>query len=177
MCFNQEMDFETIIAALAQEFAGEEALQSREEVAELAEAELVSAGMSDRLRAAEGLEVNVFSPFGVSAKGRIVRSNPAWVLLEDGGVQELVSTTSMAVVEGLARVAPEPSLIDKRLGLSAILRQIMRQRRRVAVQVGATSLTGFIVSVYKDHVDIGYEGGVSSVSLSHLFSIRLLPGF
>lgn len=177
MCFNQKMDFETIIAALAQEFAGEEALQNREEVAELAEAELVSAGMSDRLRAADGLEVNVFSPFGVSAKGRVIRSNPAWVLLEDGGVQELVSAASMAVVEGLARVAPEPSLIDKRLGLSAILRQIMRQRRRVAVQVGATSLTGFIVSVYMDHVDIGHEGGVSSVSLSHLFGIRLLPGF
>lgn len=177
MCFNQEMDFEQIIADLAQEFVGEQVAQSREEVAELAEAELVSAGLSDRLRAAENLEVSVFSPFGASAKGKVIRSNPAWVLLEDGGVQELVSTASIAIVESLARVAPEPSLIEKRLGLSAILRQIMRQRRRVAVQVGGTSLGGFIVSVYMDHIDIGHEAGVSSVSLSHLFSIRLLPGF
>lgn len=171
------VDFEQIISELAREFDGERQAEEREEVAELAEAELVSATISDRLRGAEGRRIKAYSAFNVSASGLVVRVNPAWVLLQQEDGQELVSAAAIALVEGLYKVAPEPSLVEKRLGLAHILRKIMRERRRVAVRAGAHLLSGFIGAVYADHVDIVHEAGVTSVALPHLFSVKLLRGY
>lgn len=76
------MDFEQIIADLVREQAAEADRELDEEVASLAEAELVSAQISDRLRAVECGQVKLSSAHGYSVTGSVVRANPAWVLLK-----------------------------------------------------------------------------------------------
>lgn len=174
------MDFEEIIAGLSHEIAANQAREEREEVAELAEAELVSISIADRLRALEGREVRVASVFGYSLTGVVRQANPSWLLIKDADGEELVLTHAIAVVRGLGRVAPSPTMFETKLGIAHILRRIMRKRGRVRIVVGSQTLAGYIGAVYADHVDlVGLETGEAmvSVAFAHLFSVRLVGRF
>lgn len=171
------MDFEQIIADLVREQAAEADRELDEEVASLAEAELVSAQISDRLRAVEGGQVKLSSAHGYSVKGSVVRTNPAWVLLKGAEGEELVSIPAIALAQGLQRIAPSPSFMETRMGLTHILRRIMRERTRVRIVSGVHTLVGAIGAVYSDHMDlVGLDTGepLVSVSLKSLFSVRIV---
>ena len=131
-----------------------------EEVASLAEAELVSAQISDRLRAVECGQVKLSSAHGYSVTGSVVRANPAWVLLKGAEGEELVSIPAIALAQGLQRIAPSPSFMETRMGLTHILRRIMRERTRVRIVAGVHTLVGAIGAVYSDHMDlVGLDTG------------------
>lgn len=174
VCFNQSVDFEQIISSLTRDTAGAHSVEAREEVAEIAEAELVSVSLSDRLRLLEGREVRVTSAFGQSVSGRVIRVTPAWVLIAGSEGEELVSTPAIALAQGLNGAAPEASMLDKRLGINHILRELLRERRRIMLRVGTQSLSGYIAAVLLDHIEVATETGIVSVALAHLFSVRLL---
>lgn len=174
------MDFEQIIADLAREQAAEAQRELNEEVASLAEAELVSAQISDRLRAVEGGNVKLSSAHGYSVTGTVIRTNPAWVILKSPEGEELISIPAVALAQGLQRIAPSPSFMETRMGLTHILRRIMRERTRVCLVVGVHTLVGAIGAVYSDHLDlVGLESGEPrvSISLKSLFSVRIMRTF
>ncbi|MDO5049529.1 MAG: hypothetical protein Q4D87_06580 [Actinomycetaceae bacterium] len=174
------MEFEEIIADLVREQAAANEREVNEEVASLAEAELVSVQLSDRLAALEGKRVSLSSAFNYSVSGEVVRANPAWLLIKDREGEELVSVPAIALAKGLQRVGPAPSFMETRMGLTHILRKIMRERRRVRVIVGSHAPVGFIGAVYADHMDmIGLDTGEPSISVSlkSVFSVRIVRGF
>ena len=137
--------------AAAAELAGEVADRTRREIAALT--------LVDRARAAIGHQVRVqlLGPEVVS--GLLLEVGAQWVLLRDDGGRDVLAPWS-AVVSivglGLGSTAPaEGGLVFRRLGLTAALRAIARDRAVVSVGlVDGTVVSGTFDRVGLDFVEI-----------------------
>jgi hypothetical protein len=119
-----------------------EALERAERAGEIDErvrAELGTVSLLDRLRAAVGTPVRLWTAGAGVLGGTLGRLGPDWVLLEqDGGREALVRLGAVTGVGGLGRASATPGSLDAvtaRLGLWFVLRRIARDRSPVALQL------------------------------------------
>lgn len=143
----------------------------REEISEFAEGELQTVNLASRIRARVGQLLTVRSSTGDVVSGTVHTVTDHWLLLDAGG-EEIIQLSCCASVEPLAHSAPSTSIVESGLKFTHVLRQIARRRIRVRVSLGHTVISGSIVAVYADHIDIRTETGVTSVATEWIFSVK-----
>lgn len=136
----------------AAELAGEVADRTRREVATLS--------LVDRARAAVGSPVRLQVLGAGSVSGMLVEVGAQWLLLRDAAGRDVLSPwTSVVSVVGLGlstTTSGEGGQVFRRLGLTAALRAIARDRAVVSVQlVDGTVVSGTLDRVGQDFVEIG----------------------
>lgn len=165
------MDLSRILADLEGQFDAQLQRDHREEVGEFAEGELRTVSLTSRIRARIGQPLTVRSATGELVTGTVRAVTDHWLLL-DSGAEEIVQLCCCASVEPLAHSAPSASVIESGLTFSHVLRQIARRRIRVRMSLAGTVISGAIVAVYADHIDIRTETAVISVLTEQIFSVR-----
>ena len=149
------MRWDDLFADLEAQLAGQarEALDA--EVAERVRIERGAVTLVDRLRAHVGAPLRLdVGP--VVVRGRVVDVGGDFVLVDDEGLgQSVVPVPALVSVTGLGRaVAPSPGAVLRRLGLTAALRALVRDRAEVRVVTDRTELRGTPSFVAADHLDL-----------------------
>jgi len=150
------MRWEQLFADMEAQLAAARLADVRADVAELARAERASVTLSARARASVGQAVRVRVEGGEPISGTLVEAAPEWLLLATSqGRRALVSLAAVGAVDGLALdAAPEPGLVESRLGLGQVLRALSRDRIGVRVAARGVEVVGRIDRVGADHLDV-----------------------
>ncbi|HET7310783.1 MAG TPA: hypothetical protein VFJ17_05605 [Mycobacteriales bacterium] len=160
----------------AQVEAAERAERSAES-ADLRRLELSRLALSERLAAAEGVQVTVTVEGADPLTGAISRVGAEWLLLQEAaGGETLVSAPAVVAVTGLP-VASIPSTdeVDRRLGIGVVLRQLARDRAPVAVATRSGAVfTGTIDRVGVDHVDLAEHAADRPRRASDVLRVRTI---
>lgn len=153
------VDWDALLADLESRFEAERRAEVAAHSAELAEAETASVALADRLRAAEGRDLHLWTRSGIPVQGVAARVDPAHVLIDEGsGIQAIVPLAVIATVlplPGPAPSAPAPT----GPGLGAALREIARRGVRVRLVLAWGDVVGRIVRVGADHLDVVLDAG------------------
>ena len=125
------------------------------EVMDLAEAEMATIPLVDRLRAAMGRRLRL-GVEGLDPVTGVVRDAGAgWLLIGDPHRQVVVATAAIRTVAPLAEGAPPAGPVGSRLGLGHALRALARAGEPVQVALrDGQRLQGWLVRVGADHVDL-----------------------
>ncbi|QPL05855.1 MULTISPECIES: Fis family transcriptional regulator [Actinomyces] len=170
------MEWDSLIADLESRFDAERRAGIAAQSADLAEAEIASVRLVDRLRAAVGHQVHLLTTAGHRVDGRLMSVMEDAVIVDEGeALQALVPIARLAAAHPLP--GPAPSRGSGRAGLAAALRALARQGARVRLLLGMTEVTGRIVRVAADHVDVVTDAEVVgvqrvSVALSAVEAVR-----
>ncbi|MDO5720539.1 MAG: hypothetical protein Q4P05_07360 [Actinomycetaceae bacterium] len=165
------MDLTRLFAELEGRLEAQIREESREEIGEFAEAELTSITLAARLRAQVDQTITVQSSAGETLTG-IVRDVRAQALvLSTLRGDSIVHIEACASITPLGRAVPHSSQVESRLTFRHVLRQIARERMRVTVSAGQSFIVGYIVAVYRDHIDVRADTGVISVAICHIFAV------
>ncbi|WP_313272824.1 hypothetical protein [Gleimia hominis] len=170
MCFNERMELSGLIDELEATFSAARRAQEREEVYELAQAELTEITLVERLRTSIGSEVRCMSDAGAQAQGRLLRVGQNWLLLDQAGRQVLVNLSNCSVLQGVARHASAASILERKLPMNSVLRSLMHNRQRVKIAVQQLSIAGWIGAVYADHFEIRSAERAYTVRSESIFS-------
>ncbi|WP_092862608.1 hypothetical protein [Quadrisphaera sp. DSM 44207] len=147
------MRWDALFADLEAQLAA--ASGSRAEDAELVRAEVARTSLSDRWRAHVGSHLRLGLRDGTAVAGELLDAAPTWVLLRDGARQVLVPAAALGWVEGLSPAVAAPAgQVERRLGLTAALRALARDRAPVQLRLDGTCVTGTIDRVGADHLDL-----------------------
>lgn len=147
-------------------------------IADLAELEMGRTHLADRVRACRGGVLTVRLSDGSEVSGPVLDAAPGWVLLGVGERRCVVPMTAVVVAWPLGSVAPQAGTVERRLGLSHVLRAIAREGATVRVRVAGTALRGRVVRVGADHLDVATEPvdraarGVVTVALSAVVALE-----
>ncbi len=175
------MRWEALFSDLEAQLAGEDRLALDAEVAERVRIERARVVLVDRLRAHVGSVLGLeTAPLPVRGVVRDVGAD--FVLLDDeGGGQCVVPVAALVSVAGLGRaVAPAPGASLRRLGLTAALRGLVRDRAEVRVVTDRSELRGTPAAVGADHLDLllsatgGHDRGPAVVRTVPLHALRVL---
>jgi hypothetical protein len=95
-------------------------------------------------------------------RGRVCRTGPDWLLLDDGAPAELlVFTPAILWIDGLPPRAVDPaavSVVDQQLRLGSVLRAAARDRRVVRVRLrDGSDFRGIVDRVGGDFVGLGAD--------------------
>lgn len=162
LCSHVLMEWDSLIADLESRFDAERRAGIAAESADLAEAEIASVRLVDRLRAAVGHEIHLLTIAGHRVDGRLMRVLEDVAMVDEGeGLQALVPIARVAAAHPLP--GPAPSRGGGRAGLGAALRALARQGARVRLLLGVTEVTGRILRVAADHVDVMTDAEVVGV--------------
>jgi len=153
--------WDELFADLEGQAAADEAAGLAAEVADRTRREVARLRLVDRLRAAadDGAPV-VVAVAGLTepVHGRVGGVGPDWVLLDTRHGEALVALASVRWVEGLTGRARDPGsegVVAARLGLTAALRVLARDRAHVRiVLVDGSVLGGTVDRVGHDAVDV-----------------------
>ena len=157
------MDWDALLADLESRFEAERRAEIAAQAADLAEAEIASLRVADRLRGALGRTVRLRTCGGVPVDGVLTRAEDGFVLVEEGdGLQALVPLGAVAAAGPLPGPAPV-GRTRQRAGLADALRGLARSGARVRVLLVGSELTGRIVRVGRDHVDVVVDGAPEGV--------------
>jgi hypothetical protein len=129
------------------------------EAEERVRGELGRLEMWDRTRASVGAQVRVRLFGGGLVAGRLARTGPDWLLLEqDAGQESLVPTSAVLGLRGLSRYSAVPGsagIVDSRLGIRQLLRGISRDRSAVRVLlVDGTVIDATIDRIGADFIEV-----------------------
>ncbi len=131
----------------------------RAQVAERTRGERGAVELSARVMAARGSEVFLTLLDGEMLKGELTDCTHTWLLIVDlGHRQHLVPAHAVAMVRGLDHVGRTLSEVERRLGLSHVLRVLSRDRVRVRVRTVGGEVHGVIATVQADHIDVAGDG-------------------
>nr|WP_228069900.1 Fis family transcriptional regulator [Actinomyces bowdenii] len=137
--------------------------------AEMAEAEVASVALIDRLRGAIGRPLHLWTRSGLPVQGTVVRVDPSYILIDEGaGVEAIVPMAGIATLFPLP--GPTPSGDTRtRPTLGAVLREIARRGARVRLVLASGDVVGRIVRVGADHLDVvlDAEGGARTALGAH----------
>lgn len=153
------MRWDAMFADLEAQAEALEVAERAGEVDERVRAELGTVTTLDRLRAAAGGPVRLWTAGAVLHAGELARFGPDWVLLEqDGGRETVVCLGAVTRIGGLGRATAVPGSLDAvtaRLGLWFVLRRIARDRLPVALQlIDGTRLHATIDRVGADFAEV-----------------------
>jgi hypothetical protein len=129
------------------------------EVEERVRGEVGALRLVDRARASVDSPLRVRLCGGLSLAGRLLRSGPDWLLLDEGGGWEAVVATGQLVgVRGLGRYSAVPGsegVVELRIGLRHLLRGMARDRSAVRIHLAdGTTEDATIDRVGADFVDL-----------------------
>ncbi|MFC7406364.1 hypothetical protein [Georgenia alba] len=153
------MRWEALFEDLEGQLSAAERAQDDALVAELTEAEVGTTAFADRIRARRGHEVRFRLRTGEDVAGVVLDAAPQWVLLGEADRRTLCPLTSVQAAWPLGPVAPEPGAVERRLGMSHVLRALAREGARVRVACEGGSYTGWLTRVGADHVDLRSAAG------------------
>ena len=184
------MRWQQLFADLQAQFEEEEAAGVRAEAASRARAEIGSIRLADRLGGALGLPVTLGCGPAGQVTGVLADVGVDWLLVQDGGREDLVALAAVRTVSGLGRrtAMPEPlGAVRARLDLRWALRGLARDRAAVQVVLDDGSiLTGTVDRVGADYVELAEHApgelrradavqGVRAVVVPAIAVIRTLP--
>ncbi|MFW2513136.1 hypothetical protein ACNI3K_05105 [Demequina sp. SO4-13] len=131
----------------------------RAEVSERTRGERIAVDLASRIAAAQGTTLGLVLLDGERITGEVEDSARGWLLLVDAAAREhLVPIQAVASVTGLGRAAHHVTEVERRLGLSHVLRALSRDRSRVRVRTVGGEVHGVIGAVLADHVDVTMDG-------------------
>ena len=165
------MAWDDVFAELAAEFAAAEREEDEARLGDLVAAELAGTTFADRCRARGGSRLTLRLADGSSRTGTVRDATRAWVMLADGDRRTLVPLSAVVLAWPLHGSAPEPGLVEKRIGLGHALRALAEEQVAVLVRTTAGDHRGRIVRVGADHLDLAAEPGVLSVPWRALLSV------
>ncbi|WP_223910623.1 Fis family transcriptional regulator [Actinomyces capricornis] len=154
------VDWDALLADLESRFEAERRAELAAHSAEMAEAEVASVALIDRLRGAIGRPLHLWTRSGLPVQGTVVRVHPSYLLIDEGsGIQAIVPTAAIATL--LPLPGPVPSSSRHRPALGSLLREIARRGARVRLVLASGDVVGRIVRVGADHLDVvlDAEGG------------------
>lgn len=157
MSYRAYMRWETLFGDLQSQFEAEARLADDDVVADLAEAEIGTIQLADRLRARIGAEVTVRLRTGTDVRGVLVDAATQWFLLGMGEQRTLVPLEAVVLAWPLGAVAPAAGAVERRLRITHALRALAREGVRVRAQTVAGTYTGWFARVGADHVDLRTE--------------------
>jgi hypothetical protein len=149
--------WELLFDDLEGQLAAAEAAELAGEVAERTRHELSLVALADRLAAWVGEPVQVDLLGRVSVSGRLEQAAQQWVVIRQGAAPVLVPLSAVVAVVGLGLAAAPTgrSSVLRRLGLTAALRAVARDRSPVHVVVAdGRALSGTVDAVGADHLDL-----------------------
>lgn len=189
--YGESVRWEALFADLESQFLDAARTERQDEVIDLAEAEMATLSIADRLRARLGRSVSLRLLDGSLVRGELLDAAPQWLLVVEAGNRILVPGDAVVVAWPLAEVAPEAGAVERRLRLTHVLRAIAREGTAVRLRTVSGEQRGWIVRVAADHVDLrvddaggglpvrgdalrspGREAAVVSVVLAHLITVQ-----
>lgn len=149
------MRWDALFADLEAQLHGEQRSALDAEVAERVRIERGSVTLVARLRAHVGTDL-VLETGPAVVRGRLREVGADFVLVDDeGGGHSVVPTSALLGVVGLGRAAaPAPGAVLRRLGLTAALRGLVRDRAEVRVVTDRAEVRGTPAAVGADHLDL-----------------------
>jgi hypothetical protein len=168
--------WDDLFADLEGQLAAEDDRRWQADVEELARAERGAVRLADRLRAHEG-DLGVRLVDGATHVGPVLEVGDGWVLLGTVRGELLVPLASVGSVTGLGhRSAVEPASAVRRLGLTAVLRGLVRRRRPVEVVTpGAGLLAGTLDAVAADHVELAVHPLDEPRRAANIVAVQVIP--
>ena len=153
------MRWDALFNDMESQFAESERLALDAEINERTRAEMVGAGLADRLRGALGCRLAVHLACGDVIHGALSHAGADALVLDEEQHQALVPYAAAVRYVGLGRFSvAEASPVRRALGLAHALRALARDRAELAVVLGhgagAVRLAGVIDRVGKDYLDL-----------------------
>lgn len=149
------MHLESLLADLDSQFEQYERSARAAQAWELAEAEAGRTALVDRLRAVEGGALAVTTRSGRVVSGKLLQARQEFLLLlAADSSQMLVPMGAVVSVRGVGRQLETTSSQRVSYTVAAVLRQIMRTKRPARFNTAAGDITGRIIRVGADHVDV-----------------------
>ena len=158
-----DVEWDAVFADLEDEFAGRQALELADEVADRTRREVAQVSLRQRLAASAGSELMLTLQGGARLTGRVERSGVDWTVLVDAtGLRALVALAAVVTVTGLPTSAlPDPpetsgaGVIARRTTYAYLLRALARDRAPATLLlVDGARLTGTVDRVGADFVDL-----------------------
>lgn len=172
------MRWETLFTDLESQWASEVASELEKDIAEATRFEQAGVSLSDRLRAQIGEVVRLLLPAGQVVDLRLQAVGEGWLAGSEGIHGVVVPQDAVCAVEGLGRGAQrEHSTVRRRLGLSAVLRSLMRDRAVVEVRGadGDIIARGLLVGVGRDYLEVARTVAGEVPRLRDALGVRLVP--
>ncbi|MFH5878094.1 hypothetical protein [Arthrobacter sp. NA-172] len=187
------MRWDALFEDMEAQLASERLLELESEISERARVEIAGIEVSDRLRGAVGLTIDVMLRSGRVASGALSHVGSEWLVLNEGRHQWFVPGAAVLTYQGLGRqVTVGRSKIPQRLGMASAFRMLARDRAELAVYLLAgtsegPAMRGVIDRVGKDHFDLaivmpgevrrsGNVLSVATVPFQSLAALRSLRG-
>lgn len=148
------MRWEALVEDWAARFDAAERAEDRTLAAELTEAEAGRTLLADRLRAQRGAELRVRLRTGETVLGEVLDVAPQWVLLGQAERRVLIPVTAVQAAWPLGPVAPGAGEVERRLGMTHVLRGLAREGARVRVTCDGGMWSGRLTRVGADHLDL-----------------------
>lgn len=135
-------------------------IESAQLEAELVEAERSSVGITERLTSSLGAKMHVVMQGGHSADGVLQDVSATWARLERAQAHHVfVAMAKIVVVKGLGRASHAHREVDIRRGWGHVLRRCGAQGVRVKITCAQREITGRVLGVGKDVVDLELDDG------------------
>lgn len=151
------MRWEALFADLQGQWDAARRAEDDARIADLAELEMGRTSIVDRLRARLDGTLTVRLADASEVTGLVLDVAPQWLLLRTGERRTVVPVTAVAAAWPLGPVAPQPGVVERRLGVSHVLRAIAREGATVRVRSTAGDFRGRIVRVGVDHLDAALD--------------------
>lgn len=167
------MRWERLFEDLEARAAASERAELAAEIDERVIAERAAVALGERLAAHRGRELGVVLVGGSRVRG-VLRSVAAdGFLMVADGAELLVPAHAVAVFEGLERRTAVRTAVEARLRVTSVLRRLAEQRSPVMVETAAGTVSGVLVEVGADHVDIdAAEGRRATVATAAVRLVR-----
>jgi hypothetical protein len=149
------------------------------DIADRTRAELARVSLLDRLRASVGRTVICSLSDGAVVRGRLNRVGADFVLLSRARGETVVPLTAMVLVEGLGEGAVSADVAGRvvsRLGLTAVLRSLSRDRSAVRLCVGCDrALVGTLQRVGSDFLQLAVHEAEESPRPGAVWATPVIP--
>jgi hypothetical protein len=174
------MRWDALFNDMESQFAESARLSLDAEINERTRAEMVGAGLADRLRGALGCRLAVHLACGDVIHGALSYAGADALVLDEEQHQVLIPYAAALRYVGLGRFSvAETSPVRRALGLAHSLRALARDRAEVAVTLGhdagSVRLTGVIDRVGKDYLDLATFTAGEVRRSHHVSQVSVIP--
>jgi hypothetical protein len=152
------MRWEALFADLQGQWDAAQRADDDARIADLAELEMGRATVADRIRARRDATISFRLVDGSEVAGVLLDAAEHWALVRCAERRCVVPLSAVVAAWPLGPVAPAPGVVERRLGVTHVLRAIAREGAVVRLRALRTEARGRIVRVGADHLDLVAEG-------------------
>lgn len=165
------MEHESFLDDLSANFAAKLREQQQLDAAELSGADAIEVTLSGRFLASVGKSLELRLVNGESLHGMVLEATASWLILRLARMDILIWYSAVEMVTGLEAAPRWPSLTEKRLPATVVLRDFASRRKEIQFQTRSGAFKGFIERVGADFIDIVDHERREAVSLQALLSV------